>query len=65
MRVHVADRATLQVPAANYWSAPFSTTPDLDPISGPAGLGNALHLGRMDAREFGAGRLRMNLHRVL
>jgi hypothetical protein len=65
MRVHVADRATLQVPAVNYWSAPFSTTPDLDPISGPAALRNALHLGRMDASELGAGRLRMNLHRVL
>lgn len=65
MRIHVADRGTALVSSADYWSAPFSTTPDLEPVSGPAVLGNALHLGRMDASELGAGRLRMNVHRVL
>jgi hypothetical protein len=64
-RIHVVDRATLVASAANYWSAPFSTTPDLEPVSGPVAVRNALHLGRMDASELSAGRLRMNVHRVL
>lgn len=65
LRIHVADRATVLVSSEDYWKQPFSTTPDLEPVIGPPGLRNALHLGRMDASELGAGRLRMNVHRVL
>jgi hypothetical protein len=64
-RVHVADRATVLTSAAGCWNTPFPTAPELQLISGPVALRNALHLGRMDASDIGAGRLRMNVHRVL
>lgn len=65
MRIHVADRAWLPVPAASFWSTPFSTSPDLEAINAPTALRSALHLGRVDASGLAAGRLRMNIHRVL
>jgi hypothetical protein len=64
-RIHIADRATVPVPSQDYWRLPFSTTPDLEPVNGPSILRHALHLGRMDASQLGAGRLRMNVHRIL
>jgi len=64
-RVHVTDRAAVLTSAAGCWNTPFPTAPELQWISGPVALGNALHLGRMDASDIDAGRLRMNVHRVL
>lgn len=64
-RIHVTDRATMPATAQDYWSAAFATTPELESISGPAVLTDALHLGRMDASALAAGRLRLNIHRVL
>ncbi len=67
LRIHVADRTMLAVTAASgHWSVPFSTAPDLQLISGPAmACPDALYLGRLDARELDAGKLRLNVHRVL
>jgi hypothetical protein len=64
-RLHVADRATVEVSAAERWNRPFCTTPDLELISGPAIHRNTLYLGRMDATEIDAGRMRLNVHRIL
>lgn len=63
--IQVADRATLSVAVADYWSAPFASSPELQSVSGPGVVPDGLYLGRMDASALGAGRLRMNLHRVL
>jgi hypothetical protein len=65
LRIHVADRAAVAVSAAGCWNVPFTTTPDLELISGPAVHRNALYLGRMDASDIDAGKLRLNVHRVL
>jgi hypothetical protein len=66
LRVHVADRATVAAPCAGYWQAPFSTTPELTLVDGScAACRESVYLGRMDARQFPAGRLRLAVHRVL
>lgn len=67
LRIHVADRATMPVTAASgHWDTPFSTAPDLQQISGPAtAFPEALYLGRMDASQLDAGKLSLNVHRVL
>jgi hypothetical protein len=67
LRIHVSDRATVAVKAASgQWDAPFSTSPDLQLVSGPAtACPDALYLGRLDARQLDAGRLRLNVHRVV
>src|SRR5205085_2496553 len=66
LRIHVADRASAPLTASGHWDAPFSTAPDLQQISGPAtAFPAALYLGRMDARQLDAGKLRLNVHRVL
>jgi len=67
LRIHVMDRAAVAVDAASgHWNAPLSTSPDLQRISGSStACPEALYLGRLDARQLDAGRLRLNIHRVV
>lgn len=66
LRIHVADRATVQTPETGCWEAPFSTTPELTVVDGsPAACREAVYVGRMDASQLHAGHLRLTVHRVL
>jgi len=65
LRIHVADRATVVTPT-ECWAVPFATTPELTVVDGSsAGCREAVYLGRMDASQLHAGRLRLTVHRVL
>jgi hypothetical protein len=66
LRIHVADRATVVAPTQGCWEAPIATLPDLEVVCGSAAAcRQGLYVGRLDAKQFGAGKLRVNLHRIL
>ena len=67
LRIHVADSATVAIKnASGHWEGLFPTSPDLQLISGAAtACPHGLYLGRMDARQLDAGKLRLNVHRVV
>jgi len=66
LRIHVADCSTVVTGSAQFWEAPFPTSPELTVVDGsPAACRQAVYLGRMDARQLHAGQLRLTVHRVL
>lgn len=69
-RLQVVDRASFPSAAGPSWATPITTATELesmaDPLAGSlGGLATGLTIGRLDATALDAGRLRLDLHRVL
>ncbi len=66
LRIHVADRASVERPSEGTWEAPFATLPELTVVDGsPEACRQSVYLGRMDASRIHSGELRLTVHRVL
>ena len=65
-RMRVVDRAMIAAPRLTQCLEPVFTVPEIEVLSGeqrdPL---PALYLSRMDAKQLGAGTLRMDVHRIL
>ena len=73
-RLQMIDRASFPCTGASPWASPISTSTELEAMADPAadvlqeaaaGLVPGITVGRLDASALGAGRLRLELHRVI
>lgn len=68
-RLQMVDRASFPTAAGPAWARAITTSTELesmaDPLADGGGLTAGLTIGRLDAASLDAGRLRLDLHRVL
>jgi hypothetical protein len=65
-RLRVSDRVSVDGMRLARCGQTISTVPHIELLGGDArDRAPALYVGRMDARELGAGKLRMDAHRIL
>lgn len=64
-RLRVSDHATIDGMRLTQCGRMISTVPHIELLDGGRNHAPALYVGRMDARELGAGTLRMDAHRIL
>lgn len=73
-RLQVLDRGSFSCTGTSDWASPISTSTELEAMADPltdvlqdpaAGMVPGITIGRLDASALGAGRLRLELHRII